>query len=224
MKTPSHRNPHCLAVATLLLAVAAFPLMSLPTHAATWNEVGDAGDTPGTSQVTVGAGPLTTISGTLPIDADIDMYRIAITDRTIFQAAITGQTGFADPDLWLFDAAGFGIALTTNVAAGQTLITGAFVPSNGDYFLAISSSGVNAISAGGNIWLSNPGAAQRAPDGPGAAQPFLSWGAGSPLTKTSYTIQLQGAGFSQAPEPSAAVNLIFAGGMLLLRRKRPSAL
>ena len=192
----------------------------LPIQAATWSEVGEAGATPSTLQVPSGTGSLTTITGTLSAAADIDMYRINITDRTIFQAAIASQVFGNDPDIWLFDTNGFGISLNSCVAAGQTLVTGTFVPSNGDYFLAISSGGADAVSAGGNIWISSQVlVSERAPDGAGASQAFLSWGGSPALTKSSYTIQLQGAGFSPVPEPSTWAMMVTGCASLLLFRR-----
>src|SRR5215467_8025973 len=71
--------------------------------AATWNEIGDAGDTLFSAQSTVGIGPLTQINGTLPHDADLDLYLIRITDEANFLAYRNGAVAQTDPDLWLFD-------------------------------------------------------------------------------------------------------------------------
>ncbi len=116
-------------------------LISRSALAASWSEVGDAGDTMFSSQNTVGNGALTTITGTLPDDADIDLYKIQITDKTSFYAGIQPLAAIADPDIWLFDGSGNGIAHNATVQAGACSITGALVPSNGTYYLGVSSSG-----------------------------------------------------------------------------------
>jgi hypothetical protein len=50
------------------------------THAGTWTETGDAGDTLFNAQLALGSGPLTQITGTLPMATNLDAFRIRITD------------------------------------------------------------------------------------------------------------------------------------------------
>lgn len=200
-------------------AAILFGFISSVSHAATWSEVGDAGDTPGTSQATVGPGSLTQISGTLPGTYDIDMYQIDVVDHANFSATMTPLFALLDPDLWLFDSAGNGIGLDDSVHGGVAQITGALVPSNGLYYLVVSSDGADALSAGGKIWNSPIVTGQRAPDGPGAGQPFIGWG-GSPMNDdvTSYTVYLNGADPVLAPEP-VSLSLMALGSMALSRRR-----
>jgi hypothetical protein len=196
-------------------------MISTPLHAATWSEVGDAGDLLLTSQSTIGASPLSTITGTLPTDADVDLFKIQITDKNSFYAAIQPLAAIADPDIWLFDSSGIGIAHNATVQGGACSITSALVPSNGTYYLGVSSSGALAQSAGGDIWNGGNFAGQYAPDGAGAAQPLTGWG-GTPMNDLmNYSITLTGADFATpAPEPSSAgfATLILAVSALGRRR------
>ena len=204
---------------TRLLSLTAAALAALPAASATtvWTETGDAGDALLTSQATVGGGSLTQISGTLPTDSDVDIYRITITNSATFTAWKTG-TVTTDPDLWLFDSAGVGIAHNDVVLGGYTSLSG--VPAAGDYYLAITNDGAEALSAGGLIWTSPYGfSGSRAPDGPGAAQPFANWSGTMLNNGSAYTIHLQGAEFSAIPEP-ATTALLACGGLLVSRRRR----
>jgi hypothetical protein len=84
--------------------------------AATFTEVGDAGDTLATAQtVSGGANPLTSISGTLVL-SDADIYRLYIPLGSAFSASTAGGTSI-DTQLFLLDANGFGVyAMTDRVS------------------------------------------------------------------------------------------------------------
>jgi hypothetical protein len=206
-------------VARATLSVALGVLFCASSHASTWTETGDAGDAPGGAQITSGASPLTEISGTLPGTFDIDMYQINIVDHANFSADISPLVVTVDPDIWLFDSAGNGVTMDDSVHGGAATISGADVPSNGLYYLVVSSDGADALSAGGKIWLSPPGSGQRTPDGPGAGQPFISWG-GSPLNDDmhSYNVFLNGVNPVLAPEP-ASLSVLMLSGIGMLRRR-----
>lgn len=195
--------------------MAAFLLLAgPPAHASLWNEFGDAGDTLLTAQWTVGTGPLTQISGILPNATDLDVFVIRITDAVNFSAwrYASQQT---DSDLWLFDANGYGITHDDSVLFGQSLLTGAFVPGNGLYYLGISNDGAEAGSSGGLIWTSPLQYGERAPDGPGAAQPFTGWlTTGTNYDNAGYVIHLAGAEFAAIPEP--ATLMLMALGLATL--------
>lgn len=206
-------------------ATIVWALVAASASGGVWTESPDADPMPMTAQQTVGSGPLNTIYGTLPSDSDIDMFAINIVDKNSFTAAITPLSAFADPDIWLFDASGYGIALNDSVTGGQAWITGSLVPANGLYYLAVTSDGADAISSGGNIWNSAWFSGQRAPDGPGATQPIIGWG-GTPINDLiNYTVQLNGAEFTQSvPEPTALSTLGFASlglaGYIWRRRRK----
>lgn len=202
------KTPILLPLLTALMAARL-------TSANIWNEAGDAGDSLWNAQQTVGIGALTQINGALPSDAELDMFAIKITDAPNFLAWRNGAA-MSDPDLWLFDASGYGITYNDSVSNGQTTLTGANVPGNGLYYLGISNGGAAAASAGGNIWLTSLFIGERAPDGPGATSPFTGWSSlGLNNSTLTYSIFLQGAEFSVVPEPSIAA--LSALGALLLR-------
>ena len=203
------------------LSVFSASLLAWPStlHAATvWAEAGDAGDSLATRQQTAGVGVLTQISGTLPTDSDVDIYQITIPTPALFTAWVDGFVT-SDPDLWLFDSSGFGVVHNDIVSGGKTSLTGAFVLAAGNYFLAISNDGAEALSSGGPIWApayNFTGA--RAPDGTGAAQPFINWSGPMINNGLSYTIHLDGAEFSTVPEASST--LILAVSCLFVSQRR----
>jgi hypothetical protein len=144
---------------------------------------------------------LSTIQGTLPTATDVDLYCIRILDTGPFFARIL-CTSFADHDLWLFDATGLGSTHDDGCQASWVELSNTFVSGTGLHYLAISPDGAVANSATGAIWLAPQQPTERAPDGPGAAQPVISWG-GAPVSNAlNYTIQLQGCGFCDAPTPA----------------------
>src|SRR5262245_3203458 len=113
------------------ISIGLLALSIARTPAATWNETGDAGDSLLTAQSTVGVWPLTQINGTLPHDADLDLYLIRITDEANFLAYRNGALANTDPDLWLFNFSGFGVTFNNTTAGGQTVLTTASVIANG---------------------------------------------------------------------------------------------
>lgn len=210
--------------ALVSVSVALVTLMAARTTtlAATWNESGDAGDSLFTAQSTVGIGPLTQINGTLPSDSDLDLFLIRITNAASFLAYRNGAVAQTDPDLWLFDLSGNGITFNNTTAAGQTGLTSANVTANGLYYLGISNGGAVANSSGGAIWNTGnagPFVGERAPDGPGAASPFTGWSSlGVNNLTFNYTINLQGADFAVAPEPSSMALAMLGLAALATRR------
>ena len=205
---------------TLMLAALA---VSSAATAQTWAESGDAGDLPGTAQVTVGAGILSTITGTIGA-SDADMYAIMITDANLFFAQSHSNSTTMDTQMWLFDSTGMGVSFNDDWVGGTTLqsaITDLFVNSTGLYYLAISGYDFDAMSGGLEMWLDTPFVSERAPDGPGAAGVVDGWATtGTPATGT-YEINLRGAEFATVPEPGTivAIGLGLAGLALARRRK-----
>jgi len=184
-------------VAALLALVTFAPL----AHAQIWAESGDAGPLPATAQSTVGAGPLLEIDGNLAAPDDVDMYCIQVTDVAGFFAHLgcVVQTG---PNLWLFDASGKGVAMSSLCQGGTKAITGALLPGTGLYYLAVAYDAVYPQSGPNAIWL-NSYAAQHAPDGPGAATPVTAWaGTSTPQPLNPYQVRLFGTAFCDAPTPA----------------------
>lgn len=191
---------HLVGPAILVLLAASH------AEASTWVELGDAGDIPGSAQVTAGIGPLATIQGTFLGATDVDMYCIQINEEAFFGAYILCAM-VEDPDLWLFDSAGNGVALHDNCQNGVVQLTSALATSNGTYYLAISPSESEAMN-GLNlpIWDPPTSLAERAPDGAGAPGPLSHWGGTDPIAiGPSYAISLGGATFCESPVPAKSM-------------------
>jgi hypothetical protein len=170
-----------------------------PALAQTWDETidggGDAGDLLATAQVCDGSGTLSAIAGSNGAN-DVDMYQIQITDEANFSASTVGNVTW-DTQLFLFDSTGRGVTFDDDDPAGsglQSVLSSAFVNANGLYYLAISRYNRDAVATGGLIWINTPWDAERAPDGPGAANPVTSW-TGTIAAGGAYTIALTGVSF-----------------------------
>ena len=181
-----------------------------------WNEVGDAGELPGTAQTPIGSGALTTIFGERGPGAD--MFLIRIVDAVNFEARTwPGSNG--DTQLFLFDLAGNGVTHNDDDSPNGLLsrITGQFLSGPGDYYLAISSYNYDPENAAGQlIWNNTPFGVERQPDGPGAPGPVAMW-SGTGTTPNLYQIDLRGVEY--VPAPGAAV-LLGLGGLMATRRRR----
>lgn len=186
----------------VLFAMAAIGLAS-PEAMAQWNEQGDAGELPGTAQSPVGAGALTSISGSCTTGTDVDMYCIHI-DGDAYVANTCSVTW--DTQLWLFRSDGVGLAHNDDNCGQGPLQSGlAFIqPGAGDYLLAISRFDRDPANAGGSeIWADVPYEDETPPDGPGAPGPVVSW-VGSAGPAGAYRIDLLGVSYCQVTpvEPS----------------------
>jgi hypothetical protein len=119
-----------LLVSLLALAPCAF--------AATFAEVGDAGSTPATAQITP-SGPLTSITGGMGTVADVDIFKIYLTGD--FFRATTAAVGF-DSILSLYNS---GMTLLLNNDDYPGLGTNSRIETSllsaGNYFLGISQFG-----------------------------------------------------------------------------------
>jgi hypothetical protein len=182
-----------LALSTILGVVSASPAL-----AQVWAEAGDAGDLPATAQNPIGAGPLAAITGALPTGTDGDLYCIRIDNPQAFTATTCNTTVF-DTQLWLFRPDGNGVSHNDDDPGGcglQSTLTGAFVGAAGSYLLGISGYNRDPNGPNGLIWLNTPFNVERAPDGPGAPGPVISWG-GTGGTGT-YRINLTGVSYCEA--------------------------
>jgi hypothetical protein len=172
----------------------------------------DAGDLPATATSINGNGQaLTFITGTLDLD-DVDMFKIKICDRPNF-VATTNQSGTStaiDSILFVFDLNGRGLVMsddTSATVAQWSTITSLYIPSNGDYYLAISSFNNTAqlgrmpIDGSGQqlFTATNPANGQVYPEwqptGPGAANPVAGWSGPTETGGQTYNILLTGACF-----------------------------
>ncbi len=213
-------------------------LSVLAAHAAggpVWDEnlMPDAGDLPFNAQVPAGVGPITEILGRLdgnlrggPAADFQDMFLINIPSPAAFSATVDlgpGGTGF-DSQLWLFDAAGFGVlgnddGLNPPFAAfGPTTTDGApGVAASGNYFLAISGAGSSPLAGGLPIFSFLTPTEVSGPDGAGGGSPVDSWV--EPGATGEYRIRLTGVAFVPAPG-AASVLMLGAMGVCGRRRRR----
>lgn len=208
---------------TMLLAAMA---VSSASFAQLWDETlnggGDAGMLPGSAQVTMGVGMLSTITG-FHDPGDADMYAIMITDASLFFAQTHSNSTTLDTQLFLFNAAGMGVSFNDDWVGGTTLqsaVTDLFVVTTGLYYLGISQWDGDYTSGGLEIWLDTPFRSERAPDGPGAAG-IVDGFTGAGTTADAYQIDLRGAEYATVPEPATfvAIGLGLAGLALARRRK-----
>jgi hypothetical protein len=129
----------------------------IPVYAVDWTELPDAGDLPGTAQVT--SGPvnqaLNTISGTIANTQDVDLYKIFIPNPSAFSASTTGgDSPPFDAVLALFNANGLGVYLNDDGAfnVGDPLLPAAHPlgpSSSGIYYIAIFSDETLPFSGAG---------------------------------------------------------------------------
>lgn len=189
---------------TSLLGFALSASLASPGVAVTWTEIGDANELASNAQTTLGSGPLSSISGTLDTMGDRDLYCIRITNRAAFEAWLT-CAAIGDPDLFLIEPNGLGVAANNHCAGAKTNVTGLFVPANGAYRIGVAWNGASANSGIGQpIWNTAATPGERSPDGPGAPGPLVSWGAMPSIpTALPYTIQLTGCEPCDAAVPAS---------------------
>lgn len=202
-----------------ILSIVAVAGIACAAHAQVWNEVGDAGDSLATANITNGVGPLTQIIGTFGLD-DADLYCIYIPNPALFRATTVGGTA-DDTQLFLFNSNGFGVTHNDDSPGGsvlQSTITGQFISGPGHYYLAITKYNRDPSSASGLIWLNSPFGVERAPDGPGSADALASWAGITSASSAPYNIFLEGAEYC-IPTPGAFA-LLGMGGLVASRRRR----
>ena len=180
------RNSCTLAI----LGAAATAAICGTASAQIWAEVGDAPVRPA-FQITVGAGPLTTITGHGNTDAagtiDVDFYCVHI-DGTQWSASTLGGANW-DTMLALYAMDGVTQLAANDDFGGslQSFISGSNAP--GDYLLGIT----------------------RFPD--------FGWDDLGGQGGSAYRIELTGMSYCQVPAPSALA-LMGLGGLAVARRRR----
>lgn len=172
-------------------SLASFCILSLflfgkPSYAATFTEIADAGNLPGTAQITSGVGLLTQINGMLsPANGDgQDMYLIHIDGDRTFSATTVGGAGF-DSELFLFDANRKGVYANDDASgdfAPSTLPANSlFTPvTPGDYYLAITQCCSAPVNSDGQIFTI-AGPSHRlvsGPTGAGGTSPVTGYSGG----------------------------------------------
>lgn len=205
------------AAATAVIAAAALPGSACASLI--WNETGPlgAGDTLATAEaiVAIGMGPLDGIHGNLTAATpfggtpvyQVDLFKLRITDFSVFSASTVNPSTAFDSALYLFDENGMGVQMNDDngVDLLSTLPVGT-AGANGFYYLAVALGGYSALDASSLSLFLGDGSSS----GGGALN---SWQAGfdaSTESALSYDIVLTGAGF--IPEPSG-IALLLAGGI-----------
>ncbi len=177
-------------------SAACLALAASTAGAQIWDEFanggGDAADFP-PGQLTIGTGPLTEIRGRIGNpDFDVDMYCITIPNQQAFTASVFEPQNGLSAQLWLFDAAGNGIAHScdsTAPYASQILV--GLVPAPGTYFLAISRLGLEPIDGASNPIFPSISSGMTGPNA--AVGPIAGWGGPGSGSPGAYSIILEGA-------------------------------
>ncbi|MDP7347842.1 MAG: DVUA0089 family protein, partial [Phycisphaeraceae bacterium] len=189
-------------------------------------ESGEAGQLPDTVQIVFHPDEpsITSITGHLDFDGDVDVFAIYIDDPEDFSASTDNdgnQLSFwRDTQLFAFDPDGFGVLGADGTPTGiyrSELSAGKFPGPAGAYLLAVSDYDNDPVSIGGEIFPDNPAWGTFLPTGPGSAAPLTDWNADYRIPELGqYRIDLTGA--RAIPEPTTLA-LLGAGALLTLRRR-----
>ena len=192
------------------ITMLTFGFLGLPAYAVQWSESPDAGDLPGTAQVTSGPAnePLTTIFGTNSGTQDRDMFRIRITNPSAFSASTTGgDSTFFDSALALFDASGLGVYMNDDafVNAGDSVLPASHPlgpTSAGIYYIVIYNSNETISVSRAGVFPNDlifpvpqePFTAVYGPTGGGGNSPISGWLENNVFAvNVAYQITLSGA-------------------------------
>ncbi len=222
----------------LSTSVLMLSFLVTPAHAVNWQEVGDAGDLLSTAQEPEGNGPLRNIRGTVSTNADIDLYKIFISDPTTFSASVTSATGNFDSVLALFNSGGFGVYGNDDAKLGDS---GAGLPAGsllgpqapGWYYLAVFGLDTTPTSGNGTTPdhyiapnTSSPFTSVLSASGPGGASPLSGWAPVLPgdVVTINEDYRLRLSGVSVVPEPETYAMLLAGLGLMgaIARRRKTS--
>lgn len=216
-----------LCSAALSLTVHAAPFCTVSSTIWCEKTAGDAGSLPATSEPTMGTGTLTDIIGQIADGTTgADMFSIFIPDPSVFSADFTPRSnanisGLTDAALYLFDSNGNGIEAADDGSAPLA----AFAGSAGFYYIAIAPDGsVPQYRHKGNSFPIfadfTPGADSFPVADASSVANFSKTGCGADC-QGGYDISLQGAEFSNLPEPASMLltGLALAAVGVARRRK-----
>lgn len=232
----SKLNSNFFKKAGVTASLLTLSLLVNPAHAVNWQEAGDAGQLLGTAQEPLGNGPLRNIRGAVSTNADVDLYKIFISDPTIFSASVTSATGNFDSVLALFNQGGFGVYGNDDARLGDSnagLPAGSvFGPqAPGWYYLAVFGLDTTPTSGNGTTPdhyiapnTSAPFTSVISASGPGGASPLTGWAPVAPgdviTLNEDYRIRLSGV--SVVPEPETYAMLLAGLGLVgaMARRRK----
>jgi hypothetical protein len=194
-------------------AIAAIFLGLAPSAFAV-SETGDAGSMPSTAQ-DLGSGAVTQILGTFTDGADVDVYRVCLSDGASFSASTVDQTSL-DTQMFLFDSQGFGVYANDDAA---TLVHASRLPANhrfspsagGEYYLALSSFNNDPRSDAGEIFPDGfmpnlyPDSVVNAV-GVGGGEPIGFWSGPTRGPAGDYGIDLTGTTGCDSTPPTVALS------------------
>jgi hypothetical protein len=199
---------------TAATAAIAVILLALAPSAFAASESGDAGGLPSTAQ-DVGSGAVTQILGSFTGGADVDVYRVCLTDGASFSASTVAPMSL-DTQLFLFDADGLGVYANDDAGIG---VRGSRLParhrfsptSGGEYYVALSSFNNDPRSAAGEIFP-DVFSASLYPDGVvnaaggGSDEPVSSWVGLTRGPAGLYSINLTGTTGCDTTPPTVALS------------------
>jgi hypothetical protein len=216
-----------------LLCVLGWSLAS-SAHATIINEIGDAGQTQSTAQVTRDADTLTDIFGSLQSSLDADLYLIRITDPATFSASTVNATGgFLDTQLFLLTATGAPLFLNDDDAGGLSLLSklpsssGFASLASGLYLLGVAMSGYDPVNVNNQLLFAS-GLTTSVRGAASGLSPAILGGFSDDTFFADlgpYDIQLTGAA-AAIPEPSIELMLLVGGAFCACtarRRRDPAA-
>jgi hypothetical protein len=220
MSSPKQNLSSTLSQTCASLFVAAATLGSLPASAGTWSEVGDAGQTQLSAQVTGSNRPLNSITGNLSSDTDpVDLYLINIFDPNGFSAATSGPVEL-DTQLMLFTLSGDPVYMNDDEPSGNTFWSllpqgsGQGPLSAGMYLLAVTLAGFDAFNEV-NQALFDIGFSSTDIRGPafGLSPAFLYAFGGTSTFQESGAYEIALTGTNGVPEPSTWLLAALACGL-----------
>jgi Bacterial Ig-like domain (group 3) len=185
------RTAACAVIAVLALALAPGAFAA--------SELGDAGELRETAN-DMGAGPVTEIQGSFTDAADVDLYRVCLSDGESFSASTIGATTL-DTQIFLLDSQGYGIYANDDSSGSRGSLLPArhrFSPrAGGEFFLGLSAFNRDPQSSQGEIF---PNSFNRTiyPDsivdaaGFGGREPLAGWAGRASGPPGTYRITLTG--------------------------------
>lgn len=159
----------------------------------------DAGALPETAVQVAGlTASFSSVVGSLAFEGDVDVYAMDICQPLMFVASTVGGASI-DTQLYLFDRAGFGVAMNDDATGSTTkqsrlTLSDIYGPGellSGRYYLAVCAFDQDPLANDAAMWNDEPFRSVRRPDGPGATGLVSNWDSVSGVVG-SYVITITG--------------------------------